>query len=119
MGENKPDTRWKNVEAELTSIYINKTTGGYVCPELALAGEWKQLQSFLVSWAKSRTKKRGEPAEDINVLKSIDFESNELVAPYPDGPRERMSASSLNNPLLPPAGATSGERTHGNTSRTN
>ena len=79
MGENKPDTRWKNVEAELTSIYINKTTGGYVCPELALAGEWKQLQSFLVSWAKNRTKKRGEPAEDLNVLKSIDFESNEVV----------------------------------------
>merc|ERR1712136_24947 len=31
--ENKPDTRWKKVESELCTLYINKRTGGYVCPE--------------------------------------------------------------------------------------
>lgn len=73
MGENKPDTRWKNVETELTSIYINKTTGGYVCPELALAGEWKQLQSFLVSWAKNRTKKAGRTCRGHKCTKKYRF----------------------------------------------
>ena len=75
----KFDTRWKNVEAELTTIYINKTTGGFVCPELALAGSWKQLQSFLVSFAKQRTKKRGDPVEDMQILSSIDFKCRERV----------------------------------------
>ena len=75
--ESKPDTRWKNLESELCTVYINKTTGGYVCPELALAGNWPELQSFLIALAKTRAKKRGDwfPA-DIPNLNCIDFDTS-------------------------------------------
>ena len=79
ISESKPDTRWKNVESELCSVYINKTTGGFVCPEMSLAGDWKTLQTFLISLCRNRASKRGEPLEEMPVLNKIDFDSDGRV----------------------------------------
>ena len=50
-----------------------------MCPELGLAGEWIQLQSFLTAMSKYRNSKKGEENIDIPALDSIDFESCERV----------------------------------------
>jgi len=46
---------WQNVDASMTVIYINKKTGSFVCPELALYGEWSHFQAFLVNYARTRS----------------------------------------------------------------
>jgi twinkle protein len=50
-----------------------------VCPELALAGNWAQFQSFLVAFAKNRAKKKGDLPADLPNLNIIDFDSNGRV----------------------------------------
>jgi len=72
--------QWENVERSLAVFYINKTTGGFVCPELAIYGDWKQLQPFLVSYCRNRAVSRGseEPAAPLPTLDLAFLES--LVA---------------------------------------
>lgn len=50
-------TKWKSLDESISVIFINKTTGSFVCPELALGGPWTTLKEFLSLWCQSRSQK--------------------------------------------------------------
>ena len=58
-------------------VYINKITGGFVIPELAIYGDWKQLQDLLVVYAKNRSSSKGtgQVASDLPTIALADMES--------------------------------------------
>ena len=82
-GESPP-SRWRNVEGGVTTIYINKTTGSFVCPFLALSDDWKKLQSFLTSWHKNRSLRKGQEAaaEKYPELRSLPVQTSKEVGEF-------------------------------------
>jgi hypothetical protein len=75
-----PPEQWKKLDVALAKVYINKITGGFVCPDLALAGEWKALEDFLLVWHKNKMLKKGEAQEPYPELESFKFETPEEVS---------------------------------------
>eukprot|EP00092_Neocalanus_flemingeri_P020748 GFUD01022483.1.p1 GENE.GFUD01022483.1~~GFUD01022483.1.p1 ORF type:complete len:775 (+),score=175.67 GFUD01022483.1:166-2490(+) len=51
-------TQWARLDSNLCNIFINKVTGSFVCPELALGGTWSLLESLLSAWMINRNTER-------------------------------------------------------------
>ena len=56
-------TEWAKVKENITTVYINKVTGNYVCPDLGVFGTWPQLECILNSWIESRKSAKNLPAK--------------------------------------------------------
>ncbi len=63
-----PPKEWRQLDSAFASVFINKTTGAFVCPDMALSGDWKSLQSFLLAWHHNKAAKKGEPLKDYTEL---------------------------------------------------
>ncbi len=68
-------TEWKKVDKSLAAFYVNKTTGSFVCPELALVGKWPDLSNFLAVWCHNSTLKRSDPLTPLPNLKSLPLDN--------------------------------------------
>ncbi len=71
-----PPKEWRALDSAFASVFVNKTTGGFVCPDMALSGDWKAMQSFLLAWHQNRALKKGERREEkeypaLNVRRSL------------------------------------------------
>ena len=75
--EHVIDLNWDSVDSSLVTFYINKVTGGFVCPELTLAGEWNALKDFLIAYSKNRALKKGEVPEPTPALNKINLRLDE------------------------------------------
>ncbi len=64
-----PPSDWSALDSAFAGVFVNKTTGGFVCPEMAISGDWKTLQSFLLTWHRNRATKKGEAQEEYPALK--------------------------------------------------
>lgn len=64
-----PPSQWRQLDSAFAGIYVNKTTGAFVCPDMALSGDWKALQSFLLAYNSNRVAKKGEQLEEYPELK--------------------------------------------------
>ena len=42
LGEEQPETAWSDVDDATVDVFVNKTTGLVVCPELAISDEWSR-----------------------------------------------------------------------------
>ena len=40
----KPDVSWDSIDESVVPIHINKTTGTFISPDLAIGGEWTLLK---------------------------------------------------------------------------
>lgn len=73
----------------MTQLYVNKTTGEFVCPELALSGDWQTLRHFLSVWHKNKALKKGELPEPLPELKKLNL----------DAPAEALDLWSRSDPV--------------------
>jgi len=71
--DDRLDTDWSEVDSSLVKIYINKTTGNFVCLEMEISGSWVQLEDLITAWNKNKNSKRTDPKVDYPVLKHIDL----------------------------------------------
>jgi len=62
-GQPPPPQNWRHLDSAFASVFVNKTTGTFVCVDPPLSGDWKGLQSFLLVWHRNRGLRRGETAE--------------------------------------------------------
>lgn len=76
---NNLTTKWHNLDHSLATVYINKTTGSYVCTDLALAGKWNQLRDFLTVYCRNRSQIKTKPAAVAEKLPQL----NQLFAKLP------------------------------------
>ena len=74
-----PPSQWTEVENALTLIYVNKTTGEFVCPDLALYGAWNELRDFLAVWCLNRNKKRKDAPVPYPPLKTLNLSTPHKV----------------------------------------
>jgi hypothetical protein len=44
----------------VTSVSVNKRTGSFVVPELAIVGTWGELETLLTAWFHNRNARRTE-----------------------------------------------------------
>jgi twinkle protein len=71
LGDEAPPSLWNAIDEAMVDVYINKTTGLVVCPELAISDEWQKLRSFIETWHSNRRRKKTEAMDDyakLNVL---------------------------------------------------
>ena len=71
VGEELPGTAWADVDDATVDVFVNKTTGLVVCPELAISDEWSSLQNFIDVWQKNRHKKKGEELLEYPTLSKM------------------------------------------------
>ncbi len=81
VGESPP-SQWKRMDQATVKVYVNKTTGLVVCPELALSDEWSKMRSFLEIWHKNRHRKKGEPVLEYPSLNALPIELPAETAEY-------------------------------------
>ena len=70
---NPPPSSWKGVDQSLADIFVNKTTGAFVCPDAALNGDWKDLSGFLEIWTRNKSTKKGEKTDPYPILPEINL----------------------------------------------
>ncbi len=61
----------------VTSVSVNKRTGSFVVPELAIVGTWSELEILLTAWFHNRNARRTEARRGKNfnsLFKSAIFE---------------------------------------------
>ena len=44
------NTEWSKLNESITSVYVNKVTGNFVCPDMTVLGSWTQLEILLNTW---------------------------------------------------------------------
>jgi len=66
-------TEWAKLEENLCSVYINKITGSFVCPELARTGSWQQLEMLLTAWQYNRNSKKGAPLQKYPEISKLEL----------------------------------------------
>jgi len=71
-------TQWAKLDENLCTILINKITGSFVCPELAVTGTWPELEALLTAWQYNRSCKKGTPLQSYPAV-------NRLELRLPDG----------------------------------
>lgn len=64
-------TQWAKLEENLCRVFINKVTGSFVCPELALTGSWLELEMLLTAWTHNRNCKKGAPLQSYPEISSV------------------------------------------------
>jgi twinkle protein len=69
-GDTAP-INWKALDTAFSVFYINKTTGDYVCPELAVCDDWNALREFLSAWCRNRNLKKTDPREELPHLSQL------------------------------------------------
>ena len=52
---NKADVKWTAIEESVVPVYVNKTTGTFIAPDLALGGDWATFKEFILIWLRKRT----------------------------------------------------------------
>jgi len=68
LGE-KFSTELSKINENLTSIFINKVTGNFVCPDLGVYGSWFQLECILNAWIDSKKKHKSLANKQLSVSK--------------------------------------------------
>ena len=62
---------WDEVDESIVKVYLNKITGTFVSPEMAVGGQWNKLEEFLKVWTDNRVLERNTEKEQMPVLQSI------------------------------------------------
>ena len=65
------DLTWDEVDESIVKVYLNKITGVFVSPEMAVGGHWEALEEFLQVWTDNRVLKKNAEKEPMPVLESI------------------------------------------------
>jgi len=68
----KPDVSWDSIDESVVPIHINKTTGTFISPDLAIGGEWTLLKEFLLTWKHNLQKRKSiSEQKTLPKMKSI------------------------------------------------
>ena len=65
------DLTWDEVDESIVKVYLNRITGVFVSPEMAVGGHWNALEEFLKVWTDNRVLKKKAEKEQMPVLESI------------------------------------------------
>jgi len=73
LGKEISSTQWAKLEENLCTVFINKVTGTFMCPEMAVTGSWRQLESLLIAWHHNRNSKKGAPQQKYPAVTQLEL----------------------------------------------
>jgi twinkle protein len=73
------ETNWAKVDDSLSKVFINKTTGRFVCPQMALHGTWGDLEAVISAWVKNKSRKKSEPKVQYPTVRPMDISFPKLA----------------------------------------
>lgn len=50
----KVSVSWSDIDESVVPVYLNKTTGTFVSPDLGIGGDWTLIQEFIKVWSHNR-----------------------------------------------------------------
>ena len=72
-------TQWNRLDENVCNIFINKVTGSFVCPELAVTGTWTQLECLLSAWVSNRNSKKTAVRQSYPAVNRLELNLPETV----------------------------------------